>query len=317
MPTKRAKKSKIPKPRKRRAPAKKSTKSIYQKVNVNVQSGGGGGGSGGMSQPSAQHHPIPQYSQIPNRFYDKTGENVKLNNIIELLNKQEKKVNQMHTNDPFDYEYGRIPDYSNSSNSSVSSLPFYDDSISSITNSIIPDQSVEYNDKPENIINFAKKKKDLAEKLVENIERNKMGVEDFPVENTNPILNLPPDTSNQSLLSKVVDNVKPANNERENTLLEDRERNQMEMEDFPAEEGIQNQIVNLPEVKINEPYLQQILTKAKLREDINLFGIDNDTLTKMLRLKLKTDHSYTNATRAELKQLKDYILETMQQAYNL
>ena len=179
MPTKRAKKSKIPKPRKRRAPAKKSTKSIYQKVNVNVQSGGGGGGSGGMSQPSAQHHPIPQYSQIPNRFYDKTGENVKLNNIIELLNKQEKKLNPNHTNEPFDYEYGRIPDYIGSSNSSVSSLPF-EDVIKNKTESDYGTVDSDY-------------------RTMESIEP------DFDYTNKNPILNLPEDTNNQSLVGRIAE----------------------------------------------------------------------------------------------------------------
>jgi hypothetical protein len=185
MPAKRAKKSKITKPKKRRAPPKKSTKSIYQKVNVNVQSGGGGGGSGGMSQPTAQHHPIPQNSQIPQSFYDKTGENVKLNNIIELLNKQEKKLNQSHTNDPFDYEYGRIPDYVNSSNSSVSSLPF-EDVIQNKTGSDSGTIESDY-------------------RTMESIEPYFGSYDQIETVPQNPILNIPDDTSNKSLVDRVVD----------------------------------------------------------------------------------------------------------------
>ena len=178
MPTKRAKKSKIAKPKKRRAPPKKSNKSIYQKVNVNVQSGGGGGGSGGMSQPSVPHHPVPQYSQIPQGFYDKTGENVKLNNIIGLLNKQEKKLNPNHTNEPFDYEYGRIPDYIGSSNSSISSLPFED---------------------------VMKNKTESDYGTVDSDYRTMESIEPyFGSYNQNPILNLPEDTNNESIIDKVI-----------------------------------------------------------------------------------------------------------------
>ena len=188
---KKSKKSKIAKPKKRRAPTKKSTKSIYQKVNVNVQSGGGGGGSGGMSQPSIPHHPVPQYSHIPQGFYDKTGENVKLNNIIDLLNKQEKKLNPTHTNDPFDLEYGRIPFFH-----TVEVPAWQDDSISSVTDNPL--------DNDQSTIN--------------------KGVDDIPIKSEpsysdygsidsiepyfgsyNPILNLPEDTNNKSLLSKILD----------------------------------------------------------------------------------------------------------------
>jgi hypothetical protein len=261
MPAKRAKKSKITKPKKRRAPPKKSTKSIYQKVNVNVQSGGGGGGSGGMSQPTAQHHPIPQNSQIPQSFYDKTGENVKLNNIIELLNKQEKKLNQSHTNDPFDYEYGRIPDYVNSSNSTVSSLPF-EDVIQNKTGSDSGTIESDY-------------------RTMESIEPYFGSYDQIETIPQNPILNVPDDISNKSLVDRVVNA-------------------------YPVEEDIKTPIINEP-----------ILKKSKLMEDIELFGYDKKNLNNILRTVIGTEHSYSQATQAELKKLKDYITNTEMKNINL
>ena len=71
-------------------------KSIYQKVNVNVQSSGGGGGSGGGgSRPM----------DIPMSFFENRGENVKLNRLVDVVDgllkaqteKEKEKV--IHEND--------------------------------------------------------------------------------------------------------------------------------------------------------------------------------------------------------------------------
>jgi hypothetical protein len=251
MPTKRAKKSKITKPKKRRAPAKKSTKSIYQKVNVNVQSGGGGGGAGGMSQPTAPHHPIPQNSQIPQSFYDKTGENVKLNNIIELLNKQEKKLNPMHTNDPFDFEYGRIPDYVGSSNSSVSSLPF-EDVIKNKTESDFGTIESDY-------------------RTMESIEPYFGSYDQIETVPQNPILNIPDDTSNKSLVDRVVDAV-----------------------DKPIEEPANNETVKFMKNKI-----KQLIKDGKIdEEEINTFLLNNSL-----------GQYYYQTDKRGLKQLLNHIKE--------
>ena len=85
-------KSKVVK-KKKTVKVDKKKKSIYQKVNVNVNShGGSGSGSGGSSIPS-QIPQIPQiqYQYIPNSFQDKSGENVKLENILQQVNKIRKQ----------------------------------------------------------------------------------------------------------------------------------------------------------------------------------------------------------------------------------
>lgn len=78
MPLKKSRKQKKQKKQKQKQKQKQIVKT---NVKVNVQSSGG---SGGTSMP-----PSMPYNIIPPQFRDTTGENVKLNNIIDVMKKQQ------------------------------------------------------------------------------------------------------------------------------------------------------------------------------------------------------------------------------------
>ena len=97
MPKKQTK-TKKPKSKKTKGKSTKS-KSINQHVNVNVHSSGGSGGGGSsMPQPQQQQQQyIPQQVQqnMPSAFGDRRGEDVKLNNILKLVEQQGLKLGEM------------------------------------------------------------------------------------------------------------------------------------------------------------------------------------------------------------------------------
>lgn len=94
--SKKMKKKKEKKQRKQKQ-KQKQKQIVKTNVKVNVQSSGG---SGGSSIPSAQPHYI-----IPPQFKDTSGENVKLNNILDTMKKQQEenkllmnRINQQELN---------------------------------------------------------------------------------------------------------------------------------------------------------------------------------------------------------------------------
>ena len=121
MPKKQTK-TKKPKSKKTKGKSKgKSTKSksIYQHVNVNVHSGGGSGGGGSsmpqsqqqpMQQPVYQQQQLPQYQNMPSAFGDRRGEDVKLNNILKLVEQQGLKLGQMEQQQQVNrFDFSDIP----------------------------------------------------------------------------------------------------------------------------------------------------------------------------------------------------------------
>lgn len=76
-------KKKKEKKQKKQKQKQKQKQIVKTNVKVNVQSSGGGGGSGGSS--------IPQYQPMPPQFRDTSGENVKLNNILDTMKKQQEE----------------------------------------------------------------------------------------------------------------------------------------------------------------------------------------------------------------------------------
>jgi hypothetical protein len=142
------KKKNAKKPKKTKASKSKTTakskadpnKSIVINNNSHAQAGGGSGG-GGSSMPSQMPHPIyqqqPQYQYVPPNFTDRRGEDVKLDNILKLVQQQGLKLGQMELKQ----EANRF-DFADISYPSDSSISHYGGDASTIPSFVGSDGSV-------------------------------------------------------------------------------------------------------------------------------------------------------------------------------